>query len=407
MAHEFEGVNPNQEGWLGSCLLWFFWGISLSFMTILSLALMVMLAASVALNVYLGWQLAGLEVAVSRRAPQPIEAVMPVPPNVLAAIPTNTPEPVPTSTPSLRPIPTEALLESQVATIAAIATQVAAAQLLNPPAATPAALPPTVLPPAIAIDTPAANPNLAQPAPAESALPGSISVAAPTATAASSPVAAASLAQEFAPPNSSSNQYALIPINGQRESRPAAEHGDLNLKLREPVASNVETSLVEIPGSGIDPNAPKFSSVFSPDDLIDAYAIHDWDWGSNSVGNLLPENEAVLIAVKTTPGQPLFIPKTERDIYDGKYFATLLYASEDSLTFVYAREGTVAKGYTVHYVGLNTDPNLLKLFEESKGNELPGLSLDTPVGWASDKLLVAIRDNGKFLDARSKKDWWE
>jgi hypothetical protein len=209
------------------------------------------------------------------------------------------------------------------------------------------------------------------------------------------------------PPDSSSNQYSLIPINGQRESRPAAEHGDLNLKLREPVPSNLEAGLVDIPGSGIDPNAPKFSSVFSPDQIIGTYAIHDWDWATNSPGSLLPENEAVAIALKTTPGEPLFIPKTERDIYDGKYYATVLYASPDSLTFVYAREGSVVQGYTLHYVGLHTDPNLVKLFEESKGNELPGLTLDTPVGWASDKLLVAIRDNGKFLDARSKKDWWE
>ncbi len=414
MAQEFESVNPNQEGWLGSCLLWFFWGISLSFLTILSLVLMVMLTASVALNVYLGWQLAGLQVAISRRAPQPIEAVVPVPPNILAAIPTTTAELLPTSTPTPTPIPTEALFESQLATVAAIATQVAAAQLSNPPVAvqppvaTPAALPPTALPPAIAIDTPAANANLAQPVPAESAPSSSTSAVAPAAaTPASTPVAAASLAQEFVPPASSSNQYALIPINGQRESRPAAEHGDLNLKLREPIPSNVEAALVEISGSGIDPNAPKFSSVFSPDQIAGAYAVRDWDWGSNSPGNLLPENEAVLLALKTTSGEPLFIPKTERDIYDGKYFATLLYASEDSLTFVYAREGSVVKGYTVHYVGLNTDPNLLKLFEESKGNELPGLTLDTPVGWASDELLIAIRDNGKFLDARSKKDWWE
>ena len=68
MSHDVENVSPSQEGWLGSCLLWFFWGISLSFLTILSLVLMVLLAASVALNVYLGWQLAGFEVAISRRA---------------------------------------------------------------------------------------------------------------------------------------------------------------------------------------------------------------------------------------------------------------------------------------------------------------------------------------------------
>lgn len=113
------------------------------------------------------------------------------------------------------------------------------------------------------------------------------------------------------------------------------------------------------------------------------------------------------MGIKTTPGEPVFIPPKEQDIYEGKYYAVVLYASEDSLTFVYAREGTVAKGYTVHYLGLNTDPNLLALYRESKGNELPGLTLDTPVGTATDQLIVAIRDNGTFLDARSKNDWWK
>ena len=49
----------------------------------------------------------------------------------------------------------------------------------------------------------------------------------------------------------------------------------------------------------------------------------------------------------------------------------------------------------------------MALFEESKGNELPGLTLDMPVGVASDELIVAIRDKGTFLDARSLKDWWD
>jgi hypothetical protein len=85
----------------------------------------------------------------------------------------------------------------------------------------------------------------------------------------------------------------------------------------------------------------------------------------------------------------------------------VLYASEDSLTFLYNRAGTVVQGYTIHYVGLQTDPNLVALFRESQGNQLPGLTLDTPVGIATGELLVAIRDNGKFLDTRSQHDWWD
>jgi hypothetical protein len=212
--------------------------------------------------------------------------------------------------------------------------------------------------------------------------------------------------QDFAPPTTSTNSYDLLAIEGERESRPGELHGDLNLKLRDPQPIDVELSLVDIPGSGIDPTAPKLSSVFEPN-FVNAYTIHNWDWGCDCKGALLQEEHLVLVGIKTTPGEPVFIPSKPQDIFGGKYYATVLYASEDSLTFVYSRVGTVVKGYTVHYLGLHTDPNLLALYQESQGNELPGLTLDTPVGIATDELIVAIRDNGTFMDARSRKDWWE
>jgi hypothetical protein len=122
---------------------------------------------------------------------------------------------------------------------------------------------------------------------------------------------------------------------------------------------------------------------------------------------LIQDDTVVLVSQKTTAGEPIYIPPRQQDIYDKKYFAVVLYASEDSLTFLYNRAGSVVQGYTVHYVGLQTDPNLVALFQESQGSELPGLTLDTPVGVATEEILIAIRDNGKFLDVRSKNDWWD
>jgi len=122
---------------------------------------------------------------------------------------------------------------------------------------------------------------------------------------------------------------------------------------------------------------------------------------------LIEDGQSILVGLKTTPGEDIYIPPTEHDIFGGNIYATVLYADEDSLTFVYVRQGNVVKGYTVHLLGLQTDPNLIDLFNQSEGNELPGLTLDTPVGKATDELIVAIRDNGTFLDARSLKDWWE
>jgi hypothetical protein len=163
--------------------------------------------------------------------------------------------------------------------------------------------------------------------------------------------------------------------------------------------------LVDIDNAGSDSNAPRLAAVLKPD-IVTTYAIHDWDWGSNSKGRLIDDGSAVLVGIKTTPGEPVFIPFKSQDIFQGKYYATLLYASEDSLTFVYTRRGNVVEGYTVHYLGLQVDPNLLELFRESRGNELPGLTHDVPVGVATDELIVAIRDRGIFLDARSRLDWW-
>jgi hypothetical protein len=174
------------------------------------------------------------------------------------------------------------------------------------------------------------------------------------------------------------------------------------LKLREPQLFETEMNLVDVSGT-TDSHAPSLTEIFEPD-FVEAYTIHSWNWESNRKGELL--KGVHLVALKTTPGQPVYIPRKAQDIYQGKYYAVVLYATQDSLTFVYAREGSVANAYAVHYQGLQTDPNLLALYRQSQGNELPGLTLDTPVGTTTDKLVVAIRDRGAFMDVRSKKDWW-
>jgi hypothetical protein len=367
-----------QEPRTGISWLWFVGGCALSITTLSSIVLLVLLLISTSLNVYLAWTMSGYEINVSRPGSVSTVVVVVTPASQLALAPTETPTAEPTSTPVPVPTSTPSRLETEFATLAAIATQAAQTN----PASTPA-----VTPQGTAADVSQAT---VAPTPEASAAPA----ATPTPTA---------LVQALA---ASTNSYTLIPIDGERESRPAAEHGDLNLKLRDPQPADYKPELVDIPGSGIDPQAPKLSAIFKPD-FVATYAVHDWDWGCNCKGKLIEDGTAVLVGIKTTPGVPVFIPKTERDIYEGKYYAVVLYAAEDTLTFLYARHGSVVEGYTVHYLGLQTDPNLIALFQESQGSELPGLTLDTPVGIATDELIVAVRDNGKFLDARSKRDWWE
>lgn len=376
----------------GTTWLWFFWGCALSVTTLCALVLLIMLLISTSLNVYLAWVMSGYELNIVTPAPVQPVVIVATATGELAMAPTTAPTPTPIPEPTDTPVPdpTQSMLDTEVATLAAIATQVAGSEATGTPTGTPVVIP---------LDTPTrAGASTPEAETAEETTSGE-------GEGASSPESE-SAASVAASGSTSSNTYDLIPIEGERESRPPEEHGDLNLKLREPQPADLEATLVEIPGSGIDPDAPSLASVFDAD-FSGTYFVHDWDWGSNSKGALLDDGTAVLVAINTAAGEPVFVPKTDRDIYDGKYVAVVLYASVDSLTFVYARAGNVANGYTVHYEGIETDPNLVALFEESEGSELPGLTLDTPVGLAAGELLVAMRDNGTFLDARSKLDWWD
>lgn len=403
MEHE---ISPNASAAGCSttgCLLWFLGGVTLSFTIVLSLVLLVFLMASLALNAYLGWQLSNLQITVSQKPAQSPPLVVVTATPQLAMAPASTPQPTETPAPPLptataTAVPPSAQVQAQMATVSAITgstepAEEAAAFVL--PTTTPTA--------AAAVPLEPAQPE----APVERSPPVGVTPVAEIATDATPAHLPAAGDKAEVAPAESNNTYTLIPIDDERESRPAAEHGDLNLKLRAPERlDGVELGLVTIDGSGIDSNAPQFGKVFRPD-VVATYAIHAWDWAKNDKGELIKDGKAILVGLKTTPGQPIFIPPTKSDIFQGKYYATVLYADEDSITFVYSRHGNVVKGYTVHLLGLQTDPNLVKAFRESKGNMLPGLTLDTPVGRATDELIVAIRDNGTFLDARSLKDWWD
>ncbi|MDX1522399.1 MAG: hypothetical protein R3264_12305 [Anaerolineae bacterium] len=366
----------DQESRLGSCLLWFFGLGSLSFMAVCSLALFVLVLASMALNVYLGYQLSGVQIAINIPTPGS---------TVLAA----TPESegialVPTATATV-----DESAETEFAPPEATADDAVAAASTPTPVDTPTDL--------------NAEPSAAEPA---EEIQEAGSPAEPDAEASPTAEAEADENTSVAALSASDNQYELIPLSGQRSTTPPDEDGDLNLALREPTPIDIDLGLVDIDEAGIDPDAPNLGNIFSADFLA-AYAVHEWDHSCPCVGNLIEDGKAILVGIDTTPGDLVRIPTRDEDIYQGKFVAVLLYASEDSVAFSYSREGTVANGYTIHYLGLETDPNLLALYRNSDGNELPGLTVDSPLGIATDELIVAVRDNGTFLDARSRKDWWD
>ena len=70
----------------------------------------------------------------------------------------------------------------------------------------------------------------------------------------------------------------------------------------------------------------------------------------------------------------------------------------------------MVRGYTVHLVGVCTEPSLLALYRQldrdGRGS-LPALRGDQPLGRARGaEIQVSIRDTGSFMDPRVRKDWW-
>lgn len=139
----------------------------------------------------------------------------------------------------------------------------------------------------------------------------------------------------------------------------------------------------------------------------------------SGIGNVVSKDAAVsqfpnptvtLIGLKTTPGEPIHIPSRRPDIFNGIYRAMVLYATETLITLVYLRDDTPAFGYVGHIEDVNIDSNLLNLYQEMNAagrTRLPALRNQERLGNAiGPSIKIAIRDNGSFMDPRSRKDWW-
>lgn len=210
--------------------------------------------------------------------------------------------------------------------------------------------------------------------------------------------------------------YADTPAGGYPSGDPpAAIHPDLNLSMRgwEPNTS-AYLGLVEYNGS-TDSRAPQLVGLFSDrrvPTFIAAYRVYDWNWSTNRRGALLTQYPATLIGLAATRGETVHVPASGYTIGDTAGFEVLvLYADEDSITLKYTREDNVVQGYTVHLEGLCVEPRLLALYQRNDAAgraRLPGLVEYQALGRArSHEVLVAIRDNGTFMDPRSRKDWWQ
>lgn len=204
--------------------------------------------------------------------------------------------------------------------------------------------------------------------------------------------------------------YGTLSVNGPATDRPAENHADLNLALRgyEPTAA--DPWLVEYSG-GTDSRAPQLRWLFTdnrPANIRATYRVFNWDWSSNRRAGPITDWPTTLIGLAAAPGEILRLPDSGYDIGQG-YEALVLYASETRITLKYTREDNVVYGYTVHLENICVEPRLLALYRQqntSGRDDLPALHGGQPLGRARSEVGVAMRDTGRFMDPRSRKDWW-
>jgi len=193
---------------------------------------------------------------------------------------------------------------------------------------------------------------------------------------------------------------------------PAEEHPDLNLALRGYELTNAYKGLVHYDG-GSDPNAPQLPGLFADNRTATfsaVYRVYGWDWECNCRGSLITDWDVTLAGLAVTPGETIHVPDSGYSI-GGGYEVLVLYATPERITLKYTPDDHVKLGYTLHVENICVEPRLLALYQslnDAGRGHLPALRAGQAFGRArGDEIGVVIRDNGAFMDPRSRKDWWQ
>ncbi len=274
---------------------------------------------------------------------------------------------------------------------------------------------PTKFAPLIPTDTPTETPTRAVTRrPTRTPITESAPVASPTTGPTGTPdiLSAGSVSTVTACAPIPSESYYAFTLNSPPTDRPAAQHPDLNLSLRGYKPVTAYRGLVDL-GGDTAPDAPQLSQLFSDVFLPYArgvYQVYDWNWGTNQPGDLITDPPVTFITLPVTPGETMHLPDAGTNIGLG-YAALVLYAEPNRITLKYTGEDNAKRGYTLHLENVCVEPRLLALYGQLNAagrGQLPALRVDQAFGRASgDTIGIAIRDNGTFLDPRSRKDWWK
>jgi hypothetical protein len=225
----------------------------------------------------------------------------------------------------------------------------------------------------------------------------------------------------------STNTFGLIDIafdaghGYYKGNRLTDENADFRLSILGYSQTSAPLQLVDY-GGGADPNAPRLHGVFEPNRLpvfVRAHKRFDWNWDEagpppyGARGGVNDDWPVSVLEFGTAPGEAIYIPERGPEI-GGGFNAMVLYAGPNELTITYQRYDSVTDGYVIHLSGLCIEPQLLALYRAQLQNgrratgRLPGVKNNQPVGAAlSNVIAVAVRDQGAYLDPRSRKDWWQ
>ena len=205
--------------------------------------------------------------------------------------------------------------------------------------------------------------------------------------------------------------YGSIPIVGPPTDRPAAKHGDINLALRGYSPTKSTKGLIDMSGP-TDHRAPQLMGLFADNripTISGVYQVHHWDWASNSKGGAVTDFEVTLAGMQVEPGETIHVPKADYDIGQG-YAVMVLYADKERITLKYTGEDSVAGGYAIHVEDVCVEPSLLEMYEQLNAagrSKLPALRAGQAFGRArGNEIKASIRDTGRFMDPRVRKDWW-
>ncbi len=224
--------------------------------------------------------------------------------------------------------------------------------------------------------------------------------------------------------------HALAP-NPPPTDRPAEQHADLNLALRGYAPTNGALGLVDYSG-GADSRAPQLYTLFADErtpNFASVAQVYHWLWETNSRGAVITDPPVTLATMQTANGELLRVPGSGYNIGtqalhppEGRfkdaptddpnaYEVMALYAAPTRLTLKYTRDDNVVHGYTLHLENICVAPALLTLYQELNAAgraQLPALKAGQSFGRARENAIGAvIRDNGAFMDPRSRKDWWQ